>query len=301
MSSGSIYGVSTLGTPSNQIIFNQQGVYPYYRLKQRMPTKWQLKEYDVDIPEQMGVADWQSFIAETHYVLQGIMYPKDQTTYDSGRRALRKLGDLNTELADTNADYGYVPYTWTLSDGTNQTVYMKVDYIDLPEASINGLKQPFRIFAKIKYPAILGDAVSANLGSSGATTIGSSNLSFTLPHALGLTTYSSNGTINNTGDLAAWPSFVINGPVTNPKITNTTTGQYIQFTDSLGSGDSIILTYDQDSLSATKAGNSVLNELTTGSTLFTIKSGINNLTFTGDTIGSGAFATVSCRPTWPLA
>lgn len=299
----SIYRSSTLGTSSNQIIFNQLGTYPYYRMKQRQATRRELVEFDIKLPEGIGDADYQTHIGKTYLILAGTMYPKDEATYDEGRRLLRKLASLEIQQADSDSDAGYVPYKWLESEGINKQLFLKVLYVDIPESSSNGLKQPFRLLCKIKYPVIFGqDTISTLLGDSTATTSGTSNLSFTLPRAIGLTTYTSNGTLTNIGDTPTYPTITVFGPITTPRVTNSTTGEYIEVTTNLGSSsDSLIITYDSDTVSITVAGNSVMSSLTSGSTLFKLRAGTNNLSLSGATVGSGAYASVSALPAWSFS
>lgn len=299
----SIYRESTLGTSTNKLTFNHLGTYPYYRMTQRQPTRREIVEFDIKLPEGTGDADYQTLIGKTYLVLSGTMYPKDEATYDQGRRLLRKLASLEIQQGDADSDDGYVPYKWTESEGIDKQLFVKVLYVDLPESSRNGLKQPFRLLCKIKMPVIYGQtAVTATLGSSTATTSGSSNLPFTLPRALGLTTYSSTGAITNSGDLPTYPTFQVFGPISNPRITNSTTGEYIEVTTNLlTSSDSLIVAYDQDSLSLTVAGNSVLSNLTSGSKFFKLQPGINQLSLSGATVGTGAYASAAALPAWSLS
>jgi hypothetical protein len=300
----SIFRTSTLGTTTNQVTFNLLGTYPYFRLTTRQPTRREIVEFDIKLPETTGDADFQTLIGKTYLVLAGTMYAgSGETAYDLGRKALRKVSSLIIQQADSDSDQGYVPYKWSESDGFDKQLFVKVLYVDLPESSRNGLKQPFRILCKIKYPVIFGQtAITANLGSSTATTSGSSNLPFTLPRAIGLTTYSSTGAMDNVGDTPTYPSFTVLGPISNPKITNTTTGEYIQVNVNLAtSSDSLIIIYDQDTLSITQAGNSVLSSLATGSTLFKLVAGVNNLALSGATVGTGAYATAAALPAWALS
>lgn len=298
-----IYNTSTLGTTTNLITFNSDATEPYFRLTNWLFAHRSLAEYDIKLPEGSGVADYQTFIGKCNMLLEGTMYPSDEAGYSTGEKLLRKVASLDVEQADANSDQGYVPFKVSDDDGVNKQVWVKVLYVDTPKRPRNGLKLPFRLFCKVKYPAWFAQTAStATLGSSTATTSGSSNLSFALPLAIGLTTYSSNGTITNSGDLPTYPSITITGPITTPRVTNSTTGKYIELTVNLStSSDSVIITYDQDTLSVTQAGSSVLNQLTSGSTLFKLNPGTNTLTLTGATVGSGAFASVSCNSAWPLS
>lgn len=300
----SIYQPSTLGTSTNKITFNQLGAFPYYRTTMRQPTRREIVEFDIKLPEGTGDADYQTLIGKTYLLISGTMYPGSQATYyAAGRRALRNLASLEIQQGDAESDQGYVPYTWIEEDGYFQQLFLKVLYVDLPENSHNGLKQPFRLLCKIKYPVIFSQSVfTASLGNSGATTSGTSNLPFTLPLAIGLTSYTSNGAFNNVGSLPTYPSIQINGPISNPRVTNSTTGEFIQVNvNLLTTGDTLSITYDQDTLSITTSTGSVLSSLTSDSTLFKLRAGTSQLTLSGATVGSGASATVSARAAWPLS
>lgn len=298
-----IYSSFTLGTTNNQISFNDSSSSPYFRVKRRVPTRRDLREFDIVLPETSGIADYQSFLGKMYLLIEGTMYPRSTTEYDTGRKTLRKLASLDIQQADADSDDGYVPLKWSESDGYNKMLNVKVMYADIPEDSRNGLKQPFRLLCKIKHPIILGqNTISAQIGDASATTSGSSDLPWTLPIVVGVTTYSSNGTLTNAGDLGAYPTITIYGPVNRPKITNSTISKYIEVDVNLASSsDSLIITYDKDSVDITQAGNSKLANLTNGSELFKIESGTNNLTLTGSSVGSGAYATVSIYPTWPMS
>jgi hypothetical protein len=270
-----------------------------------MPQRRELRSFDVDLPESLGVADFEMFIGKTFYVLGGIMYPQDETSFNVGRNALKALGSLTIEQADTGADMGYVPYAWTelTANGlVNKHINMKVLYSDVPESTRNGLKQPFTLYCKIKDPAIFGDAVTFSIGNNTSVTTGSSGLSFGLPHGLGSSTNSSGGSTVNPGNMPAWGNFTIYGPVTNPVITNNTTGKSMRVNVVLPTtSDSININWTSDSNTITQAGNSIMSLLTSTSSWLTLVPGTNNLTFSSDSIGSGAYATCTYNPQWSLS
>lgn len=296
-----IFDTSTLGTSNNQITFNDDNGSIYYRLKNRVPQRREIREYDIPLQENTGIADFQTFIGKTMYILEGTMYPDDEDAFAEGRQALRKLASMDIEQNDNDSDMGYVPYKWT--DTSDKQLFMKVLYVDLPENSKQGIKQPFRLLCKLKYPVILSqDSNAGTIGSSTATTTGSFVLPEVLPSVVGATTYSSNGSVENQGDWPSYPSFTVYGPVNIPRITNTTTGEYMEINTNLSSSsDTLTINYDQDSFAIEKNGNSVIGSLTNGSTYFKIQPGINNLTLSGSSVGSGAYASVSVNSAWPLS
>ena len=296
-----IFDESTLGTSNNAITFNDDGGTIYYRLKNRVPQRREIREFDIPLQENTGIADFQSFIGKTMYVLEGTMYPDDEDSFHAGRRALRKLASMDIEQNDNDSDQGYVPYKW-VEDHPKQ-LFMKVLYVDLPENSKQGIKQPFRLLCKIKYPVIFSqDTNGGFIGSSTSTTTGSFVLPEVLPSVVGVTTYSSNGSLINDGDWPSYPSITVYGPINVPKITNTTTGEYIEVNTNLNSASDILtITYDQDTLTIDKNGTSVIGSLTSGSTYFKIEPGINNLTMSGSSVGSGAYTSVAAYSAWPLS
>lgn len=296
-----IFDTSTLGTSNNFITFNDDNGTIYYRLKNRVPQRREIREFDIPLQENTGISDFQTFIGKTMFILEGTMFPDDEDAFVQGRQALRKLASMDIEQNDNDSDQGYVPYKWT--DISAKQLFMKVMYVDLPENSKQGIKQPFRLFCKIKYPVILSqDSNGGSIGSSTATTTGSFILPKVLPSVIGVTTYSSNGSISNDGDWPSYPSFTIYGPINIPKITNTTTGEYIEIsTNVVSSSDVLTINYDQDSFAIELNGNSVIGSLTSGSTYFKIQPGINNLTLTGSSVGSGAYASVATNSAWPLS
>lgn len=315
-----IYDSSTLGTSSNYITFNDDGNSIYYRMRMRTPSRREIREFDLPLPEGTGDADWQAWIGKMYMIIDGIMYPDDETTYHQGREALRKLASLEVQQSDSNSDGGYVPYQW--SENVGKQLFLKVMYVDMNESTRQGLKQPFRLICKVKYPHILAQtSKSVSLGIStinqlGGATIpatipmailstdsgGSSIFPLTFPSVFGGTRSSGSNMATNDGDVDAFPTIQIYGPCSKPKIANLRTGEFIELDINLpSSSDAALISYDQDSLTVTASNQNVYGKLTSGSTLFKIKPGDNQLTFTGASVGVGSRATVSWFDAWPIS
>lgn len=62
-----------------------------------------------------------------------------------------------------------------------------------------------------------------------------------VPIKLGFSGVSSGFSVYNTGDYEAWPIWTINGPGTNPTLSNNSTGKSTSFTVTLGSSDVLII------------------------------------------------------------
>jgi hypothetical protein len=261
-----------------------------------MPQRRQIRELDIPVPFENGISDFETLIGQTAYVIEGIMYPGGESDYDAGLRRLRKLASLDISQDDVLSDEGYVPYVINEFNTTKQ-IFMKVLYVDLPENTRKGLVQPFRLICKIKDPTIYGGTLNVADTTPASFTVSTGTAIFpvTLPIIFGASTSSVTTDANNLGDVPVYPvSINIHGPINSPKITNTTTGEYIQVSTNLaGVNNELVISYDKDSLRVETDGVSVLSSVTTNSTYFKIRPGSNILTLTGSSISSDAYATLS--------
>jgi hypothetical protein len=256
------------------------------------------------VPFENGISDFETLMGQYAYVIDGVMYPGSESEYDEGLRTLRKVASLDVSQDDNLSDDGYVPYIWTDFTGQKQ-VFVKVMYVQIIEDTRKGLVQPFRFICKVKDPTIYGVTIKvADTSSSDPTTSsGTAIYPFAYPIIYGASTYSVSGEANNEGDLAIYPiGITVVGPVNSPKITNTTTGEFIQINANLSTTSNILrISYDKDSLSAEVDGVSVLNDEVSGTTWFKIQPGGNDLQLTGSSIGSGAYMQLSFRDGYPLS
>lgn len=296
-----LFDISTLGVADNKITFNDDSQSPLFRARGKKFSFGSVRQFDTPLADISGINDYKTLLGQVNFVIAGKMYPDSDADYENGLRILRSVSDLDLSQADALSDTGYVPYVWQEADQAKQ-VFLKVLFPVFQEN--NNLTLPFSLYCKIKFPRIFGTTLRvADTGSQPGTPVGNSPLPFILPIALGKTLYTISSTQNNAGNRAAYPeSIVINGPVNNPKLTNTTTGKSIQVNVSLASiTDQLVIKYNQSSISILLNGVSVYNQLSTDSTLFLINPGQNNFQLTGSSIGTGAYARVSFYDAWSLA
>lgn len=304
-----IYDISKLGTANSLVYFNDYtGVYDnsgnVFRVKNRAPQKRQIRELDLPIPFESGISDFETLIGQTAYVIDGTLYPSSDGTSEAGIRALRKVASLDIAQADVLSDDGYVPYVWTEST-SNKQVFLKVLYVQLVESTRTGLIQDFRLICKIKDPTIFSEDLEeantqqANFGAATGTAI----FSHVFPLIFGASTSTVSIDAVNLGDAPAYPvSIQIHGPVNSPKITNTSTGEYIETTVNLAlAGNTLAISYDKDSLRVELDGISVINQVTAASTFWKLQPGDNVISLSGSSVGTGAYATVSYYSAWPLS
>jgi hypothetical protein len=299
----SLYEKATIGTSTNQVVFNDTTAKPYFRVQSRAPQRRDIRELDIPIPYESGIADYRTYIGETNYVIRGTMYPGSELESDSGLEKLRKLASLDYSQSDTNADDGYVPYLWQEALRKKQ-LFVKVLYVNVTDNTRQGLIKDFEIYCKIKDPTIYSEEqVFTTIEADPTGTTGSAVYSFEYPIAYGASYYSVSSDAYNYGDVAVYPLGInVYGPVTNPVVVNAGTGEHIGFTGVTLSNSSNMLSisYDKDSLSVTQDGNSIFSKVTGDSTYFKLRPGSNLLTLTGSSISTGAYLTMTFRSGWPL-
>ena len=300
----SLYDRATIGTASNQIVFNDTSYTPYFRVQSRAPQRRELRELDIQVPFENGINDFRTLIGKTGYVINGTMYPASEADHDNGVQSIRKLASLEFSQADPLSDDGYVPYTWTEANYT-KTLFLKVLYANVVENTKNGYVEEFTFVCKLKDPTIFGD--SKNFSSQAADPTGGGGTAvydFTYPTVYGANYYSVSNIAYNDGDIPVYPTTMnVYGPSTDPKITNQATGEYIQLSGiTLSSTANVLsITYDKDTISIERDGVSVLSKVTNDSTYFKLQPGENKLLLTGSSVGTGSYLTCSYRSGWPLS
>lgn len=299
----SIYSASSLGTDTNIVEFNGT-TFPIFRVQSRRPQQRQIRDLDIPVPFESGISDFETLIGKTAYIIEGTMYPGGEAEYDAGIRALRKLASLEVSQDDILSDEGYVPYLYGEFNDEKQ-IFMKVLYVDVPESTRKGLVQPFRLVCKVKDPTIYGSELKlASTGSAAfGVALGTAIYPFTYGIIYGASTASVSVDANNVGDIPTYPvSINIIGPVNSPKITNTTTGEYIQVNVNLATASNeLIIAYDKDTLIVTLDGVSVVNQVTTNSDYFKIQPGNNIFSLTGSSISTGSKADITFYDAFPLS
>ena len=303
-----LYNKFTLGSSTNYITFNDEDNVDYYiRAQRRAVTKRDIRQFDSVVPDELGVVDFQTLLGKEHFVITGKIYPiGGENSLYRAMADMRKACSPAITQADNDSDYGYVLLKW--GEDVNKQLRVKPLYVDIPESIANANTPEFKIFCKIKYPVIEAQATDS-VTLSPAITAGSGLVipasGLVIPDngvVIGADSGSASVTVVNNGDYKAYPTITLHAPLNNPRITNASTGKYIEFNYNLASG-SITVVIDYDGVTAeSNDGTNLLNYITSGSDIenFYIREGDNNLTLTAATLGTGASAVVSFRDSWPL-
>lgn len=101
--------------------------------------------------------------------------------------------------------------------------------------------------------------------------------------------------VANDGWTTTYPVFTITGPATNPKITDASTGDFLLFTDTLISSDTLVINTDLRTVTLNGINRRAL--LSNNSTWFAAPPGNSYYTFDAQGTGAGT----SCLTTWRSA
>jgi hypothetical protein len=118
------------------------------------------------------------------------------------------------------------------------------------------------------------------------------------PTSWGATSTVGTTSVNNAGTFETRPQLVLQGPVTNPTITNITTGQFMTFQGlTMGAGDQLIV----DMKAHTAILNGTTNErglLTAASQWWTLAPGNTTIQYTANSTLTGSTLTVNWNSAW---
>lgn len=103
---------------------------------------------------------------------------------------------------------------------------------------------------------------------------------------------------SNVGSVATFPTISVLGPVTNPVLTNSTSGKVLSLTRTIAAGDRVDLDFTNRTIK-TQAGTSIYSALNyTTSEWWPVNPGANTVTLTGTFVSTAAQLSVGWRDAW---
>lgn len=224
-----------------------------------------------------------------------IVYGDPGDTLDARVTALKKVIQPNDLTGKLKFRF---PVGWGSSDTVNDDRFITVYVRKLTQqilASNSAGRIPMFISFEAPDPRINGaeensESIALSTFTGGATFNATFNLSFG-------TGVSGTVTLNNAGNFKANPVVRFNGPLTDPKLTNSTASSYVELAGlTLGAGEYVDIDFRERSI--LKGGStSVYNKLTNTSTWWTLAPGDNNLVFSAAS-SSSTTCTVTYHDTW---
>jgi phage-related protein len=256
------------------------------------------------IPGVDGVERYKSFYGDRLIEIKGFVKGSGESDLYTKINALKNAFDINvlqnSPLADDN---GFMRLLFT-DPGQSEAYYLckPIRGAIAVSEQRTGLARGFSVLLEAKDPHKYSSTV-LTITLTPATSVASSKFPMTLPVAFGGSTSSATATINNTGGISVFPSEIkIYGPCNGPSVENTTDGKGIYFTSDVVLLANEYLTINPSQGTCIKTDingtqTSVANYLTSASVYWQLLSGNNTITFSAQTMTSGAYAVVSANIT----
>ncbi|MBJ8343934.1 phage tail domain-containing protein [Antrihabitans sp. YC2-6] len=236
-------------------------------------------------PGRHGVTVSSIFYGERLIKLRGKVIGTSAADFEDKRQAL-----INA-LAVTKDENGYpTPTRLSFTTLAGRSYYVDA-YFDKP-------------IMDLYTPASCEFMVTALVGDSfiyGATTVNSGNISrpsgggYVVPMVLPYDSAPSSGgtiTVTNDGTEESLPLITLTGLLTNPIITNDTTGKFIQLEYTLASGDTAVIDMNELLITLNDSA-SLIGSKTITSDWWGIAPGDNSISITTDSPSDDGFATLS--------
>ncbi|MGO4470331.1 hypothetical protein AB4Y95_00130 [Arthrobacter sp. M-10] len=213
--------------------------------------------------------------------LTGFFFSSSPAALESSRRALAAA--IATPAVTMNI---------TTNGGSQYLLNCNIDSLDMPILrSIN--KAPFKITLIATDPIIYDNSAS---GSMSVTVNPARGGGITWPITWPITWAAGSAptTVNNTGNATIFPTITLTDKMTNPSITNQTTGQFFTLTGlTTTAGD--VLKIDMKNRTVLLNGGSVLPFMTSTSSWWPLIPGNNSINLTTNDGTDTTVATVSWR------
>lgn len=239
-----------------------------------------------DRPGRDGQLRGRSYRTERVITLAGLAYAPDAATLDAAGETIASLCD------DASVLHTLV--------GTDASGIDKQAAVEL-NAESKFTHQTDRVASwqiQLAAPDPLRYATTASTASCGLATT-SGGLSFPLVFPLDFGPGAGGGTLAlaNAGTTATWPTWTITGPVTNPVIVNTGTGERLALTLTIDAGQQ--LTLDTDARTVMLAGvASRRGALGATSTWFPLRPGTTAVAFQAASYDPAANLAATWRSAW---
>jgi hypothetical protein len=207
---------------------------------------------------------------------------------DVDHLAMRKaISALVPPTRDANSLLQPVPLRFVDDDGGDYTIQVVINGLVMPRSRTNSSEYQFDLIAA-DY-AISG--TTEHLETISVETVGGFSIPFSIPFSF---TGGTGGakTIVNAGDATAYPIITLAGPLTNPRITNSTVGRFLQLNLTINTGSSVVI--DMRNKTIVQGGTTNrINAMTSTSKWWWIDPGANTIALSSSIASEAGTATVT--------
>ena len=255
-------------TDPNNVIALQD--YPSFDLE--------VKNQEIQKEGQHGIWDFYSFYGKRLITFSGVIVGEDEEKVVEIQDQLKLVVGLPLEPTSINNGLITIKYT----DPRGRALQTTGKLYSAPRFSRvmkEGFKLAFQLVLKSANPDIESQTETESNGLRGYE-IGSIKLPTIMPTTMPVVKEQTL-TVNNLGNTYASPLITINGPMTNPRLDNLTTGKFMAFTHTLGVGESIIVDVKLGTI-VDENGADISADLDIGSEFIKLVSGANIFYLTSD-------------------
>lgn len=212
-------------TPNGTIVFNRYWDVDLYQLVSVTGVVPTVRRTSKDRPHVYGQRIGLAGIGGMSPVLEGRFVAAPSVAASMRANLLGCLYSIMNEKGTLRWQPSHDPGSWRR---------VEVKLAETPDDSSGGLIKSFQFQLVALRPFIYGEAsVTANTSFLSASSGGGLMMPFTLPFTFTGSSTSGAGIFRNSGQLPSFPVIRVYGPITNPVIRNTTTGEAIVTTDGL--------------------------------------------------------------------
>lgn len=260
-------------TNPNQIIALQS--YPQFDVD--------IKSSEINKEGQHGVWDFFSYYGRRVTTFSGVIVGLTETDVETVKNKLLKV--LAFPSQPRSGRDGTVTLVWTdIESRTWQLTGKLMNSIQFNRNMKETFRLDFNFSLKSADPFIVAQTPQTVVGTRGYTRIGA-QFPISMPTTLGVVEVG-NFTVNNGGSAYAQSIIRIygesQGDITNPKVRNLTTGEYIQLSTTIVGASNYIEIDSQEGTIVNQSGTDLSNTITGDSRFLLLQQGANDMIYTSD-------------------
>lgn len=275
----------------NDLTTDKKNFYKVYSFGIQCPTR-EINEPKV---EDHGIDDYDAYLDAGAAELNGKIKAESRSKMYELKEALKAA------FSPSLYDYEDLKYTEP-GRSAKQISVRSIGVMFVPEEKGQGKNLKFTIKLKIKDPF----AYSQTLHSEDFTFDAGDQIGypFYYPVYYGAGGATASLSCSNAGNPVAYPTIVINGPITGPYVENVTTGDKLEFQSDLELAAGETLTISMKEKTAIKASSgtntNVYQYKVASSDFWGLQAGSNSVTLGGITTDTSGGGTISWRDTYSL-
>lgn len=280
---GYIYTITNKDGDSFKINDHVTDPLNFLALQQYPDMDIDVKNSELPLDGQHGIWDFFSFFGKRRIAFSGVIIGEDEESCEEQKNLVNSVLALPTQPEDDND--GYVTISWTDATGAVWSIQGKIDRA--PKFSRN-MKQTYMLDFLISFksadPFILSADIIDEDGIRGYFAYGV-KFPIELPALMGYVAI--NGLpVDNDGSIYAQTVIRIygeaGGDITNPTITNQTTGKVFKVNTTISGTSEYIEIDSKEGTVVNEAGDDLSGDIDEASEFILLKPGVNEIVYSSD-------------------